>query len=117
MLSKTVVTKIMPSLEANKAKIGADALEFAKLYTSLAKNKRLGNVLLDDEKPGEADWEVKRYEALALLVPEDKEESKSWDKSELWDGEGGLSIEHLKLIAWAWSPLGDRGLAKVEAEV
>lgn len=115
LLSKTVVTKIMPSLEAKKAKIGSDALEFAKLYTALAKNKRLGNVLLDDEKPGEADWEVKRYEALDSLVPEDKEDSKSWEKAELWDGEGALSIEHLKLIAWAWSPLGDRGLAKVEA--
>lgn len=113
LLSKTVVTKIIPMLEANKAEIGSDALEFAKLYTSLAKNKRLGNVLLDDEKPGEADWEVKRYEALASIVPEDKEDSKSWEKAELWDGEGGLSTEHLKLIAWAWSPLGDRGLAKV----
>ena len=114
LLSKTVVTKIMPALEANKAKIGSDALEFATLYTSLPKNRRLGNVLLDDEKPGEADWEVKRYEALAAIVPEDKEESKSWDKVELWDGEGGLSIEHLELVAWAWSPLGDRGLAKVK---
>jgi hypothetical protein len=114
LLSKTVVTKIMPALEANKAKIGSDALEFATLYTSLPKNRRLGNVLLDDEKPGEADWEVKRYEALASLVPEGKEESKSWDKAELWDGEGGLSTEHLKLAAWAWSPVGDRGLAKVK---
>lgn len=114
LLSKTVVTKIMPALEANKAKIGPDALEFAKLYTSLPKNRRLGNVLIDDEKPGEADWEVKRYEALASIVPEDKEDSKSWEKTELWDGEGGLSAEHLKLVAWAWSPVGDRGLAKVE---
>lgn len=114
LLSKTVVAKIMPALEANKAKIGSDALEFATLYTSLPKNRRLGNVLLDDEKPGEADWEVKRYEALASIVPEDKEDSKSWEKAELWDGEGGLSTEHLKLVAWAWSPVGDRGLAKVE---
>jgi len=114
LLSKTVVTKIMPALEANKAEIGSDALEFATLYTSLPKNRRLGNVLLDDEKPGEADWEVKRYEALASLVPEGKEGSKSWDKADLWDGEGGLSTEHLKLVAWAWSPLGDRGLAKVK---
>jgi hypothetical protein len=114
LLSKTVVSKIMPTLEANKAKIGSDALEFAKLYTSLPKNRRLGNVLLDDEKPGEADWEVKRYEALASIVPGDKEDSKSWEKTELWDGEGGLSAEHLKLVAWAWSPVGDRGLAKVE---
>ncbi|GAB7331885.1 hypothetical protein MBLNU13_g03820t1 [Cladosporium sp. NU13] len=113
LLSKTVVTKIMPALEANKAKIGSDALEFATLYTSLPKNRRLGNVLLDDEKPGEADWEVKRYEALASIVPEDKEDSKSWEKTELWDGEDGLSTEHLKLVAWAWSPVGDRGLAKV----
>lgn len=114
LLSKTVVTRIMPALEANKAKIGSDALEFATLYTSLPKNRRLGNVLLDDEKPGEADLEVKRYEALASIVPEDKEDSKSWEKAELWDGEGGLSTEHLKLVAWAWSPVGDRGLAKVE---
>ena len=114
LLSKTVVTKIMPALEEKKSKIGSDALEFAKLYTSLPKNRRLGNVLLDDEKPGEADWEVKRYEALASIVPEDKEDSKSWEKAELWDGEGGLSIEHLKLAAWAWSPIGARGLANVE---
>lgn len=114
LLSKAVVAKIMPALEANKAKISSDALEFATLYTSLPKNRRLGNVLLDDEKPGEADWEVKRYEALASIVPEDKEDSKSWEKAELWNGEGGLSTEHLKLVAWAWSPVGDRGLAKVE---
>lgn len=114
LLSKAIVIKLMPTLEANKAKIGSDALEFAKLYTSLPKNRRLGNVLLDDEKPGEADWEVRRYEVLASIVPEDKEDSKSWEKAELWDGEGGLSAEHLKLVAWAWSPVGDRGLAKVE---
>lgn len=119
LLSKSFVEKMLPTLEENKSKIGADALEFAKLYTSLAKNKRLGNVLLDDEKPGEADWEVKRYEALAALVPEGKEGTKDWDKSELWD-EGlktsehrGFTLEHLTLVAWAWSPLGDRGLAKV----
>lgn len=114
LLSKTVVMKMMPALEANKAKIGSEALEFAKLYTSLPKNRRLGNVLLDDEKPGEADWEVRRYEALDSLVSDDKEDSKSWEKAEMWNGKGGLSIEHLKLVAWAWSPVGDRGLAKVE---
>jgi hypothetical protein len=114
LVSKSFVTKILPTLEANKAKIGSDGLEFATLYASLPKNRRLGNVLLDDEKPGEADWEVKRYEALAALVPEDKEETKGWDKADLWDGEGGLSTEHLTLVAWAWSPVGDRGLAKVE---
>lgn len=114
LLSKSFVTKIMPTLEANKAKIGPEALEFAKLYTSLAKNRRLGNVLIDDEKPGEADWEVRRYEALDSLVPEDKEETKGWDKADLWDGEGGLTTEHLTLVAWAWSPVGDRGLAKVD---
>jgi hypothetical protein len=114
LVSKSFVTKILPTLEANKGKIGSDALEFAKLYASLPKNRRLGNVLLDDEKPGEADWEVKRYEALAALVPEDKEETKGWDKADLWDGEGGLSTEHMTLVAWAWSPVGDRGLAKVE---
>lgn len=114
LVSKSFVTKILPTLEANKAKIGSDALEFAKLYASLPKNRRLGNVLLDDEKPGEADWEVKRYEALASLVPEDKEETKGWDKADLWDGDSGLTPQHMKLVAWAWSPVGDRGLAKVD---
>jgi hypothetical protein len=114
LVSKSFVTKILPTLEANKGKIGSESLEFARLYASLPKNRRLGNVLLDDDKPGEADWEVKRYEALASLVPEDMEDGKSWEKADLWDGEGGLSTKHLRLVAWAWSPVGDRGLAKVD---
>lgn len=114
LVSKSFVTKILPTLEDNKSKIGSDALEFATLYASLPKNRRLGNVLINDEKPGEADWEVKRYEALASLVPENKEEAKGWDKAALWDGDSGLTPEHMKLVAWAWSPVGDRGLAKVD---
>lgn len=113
LLSKSFVSQIMPKLEKNKSKIGPDALAFAQMYSSLPKNKRLGNVLLDDDKPGEADWEVQRYEALAALVPEDKETTKDWDKADLWDGEGGLTLEHLKLVAWAWSPLQERNLAKM----
>lgn len=111
LLSKGCVEKFS---KAAGSKLDSDALAFASLYTELPKNRRLGNVLVDDSKPGEADWEVRRYEALAKLVPEGDEDGKKWDKDRLWDGEGGLSKEHLTLVAWAWSPVGERGLAKVK---
>lgn len=117
LLSKGCVEKFLPAIKGKgkaKASVDADALAFAELYASLPKNRRLGNVLVDDGKPGEADWEIKRYEALAKLVPEGEEDGKKWEQERLWDGEGGLSAEHSALVAWAWSPVGERGLAKVQ---
>jgi len=112
LLSKGLVGKHLEKI--NKARddavIEEEAADFASLYSSLPKNRRLGNVLMDDSKPGEADWEVRRYEALDRLVPEGDEDGKVWAKDRLWDGEGGLSSEHLNLVAWGWSPLGERGL-------
>ena len=112
LLSKGFVGKHLEKINAAKddAVIEAEAAAFASLYFHLPKNRRLGNVLMDDGKPGEADWEVRRYEALDRLVPEDDEDGKSWAEDRLWDGRGGLSAEHLNLVAWGWSPIGERGL-------
>ena len=112
LLSKTLVGKHLENINAARsdAVIDSEAADFASLYVNLAKNRRLGNVLLDDGKPGEADWEVRRYEALDKLVPEGDEDGKGWAEERLWDGKGGLSAEHLNLVAWGWSPLGERSL-------
>ena len=110
LLSKTAVKKY---LSAIREVLGEEdeALTFASVYTELGRNKRLGNVLMDDSKPTEADWEVRRYEVLCKLVPEGKEE---WEGSELWiegeEAEASPSEEHARLIAWAWSPVGERRL-------
>ncbi|KAI7348625.1 hypothetical protein KC354_g13531 [Hortaea werneckii] len=110
-----------------------DAKVFAQRYINLAKGKRLGNVLLDDGDPTGLDWEGRRYRALCELVPEGKEKEGGWGVGELWedgDGDGGegegdgdeggeggkkgkkkkVSDRHLQLIAWAWSPVGERKL-------
>jgi hypothetical protein len=112
LLSKTLVEKHLENITTAKGSgaINAEAADFASLYVSLPKNRRLGNVLLDDDKPGEADWEIRRYEALNKLVPEGDEDGKGWAEDRLWDGKGGLSAEHLTLVAWGWSPVGERSL-------
>lgn len=118
LLSKGLVGKCLERINAaarsDNDVIEPEAAAFASLYSSLPKNRRLGNVLVDDDKPGEADWEVRRYEALDRLVPEGDEDGKGWAEDRLWDGKGGLSAEHLNLVAWGWSPVGERGLGKVE---
>ncbi|RMY67218.1 hypothetical protein D0863_07927 [Hortaea werneckii] len=111
----------------------ADARTFAQRYAHLPKGKRLGNVLLDDSDPTGLDWEGRRYRALCELVPEGKEKEIGWRVGELWDdhvdgggedggGEDGVgagkkgkkkvSDRHLRLIAWAWSPVGERKLMR-----
>jgi hypothetical protein len=112
LLSKPLVGKHLENITTAKGDgvVDAEAAEFASLYVSLPKNRRLGNVLMDDEKPGEADWEVRRYEALNKLVPEGDEDGKGWAGERLWDRKGGLSAEHLNLVAWGWSPIGERSL-------
>ena len=110
LLSKNCVKKYLPRVKEAKIDDMNEALQFAERYVGLAKGKRLGNVLMDDAKPEEADWERKRYDILCGLVPKGKDQAKDWTDEELWDGERKVTGEHLKLIAWAWSPLGERKL-------
>jgi hypothetical protein len=108
LLSKEIVKKYQPVIESQLAKTDR---RFIEVYIGLGKNKRLGNVLLDDEEPGGKDWEVERYEALCQLVPEGKESKDGWEYDELWTEEKDPTVQHLKLIAWAWSPVPGRTLA------
>ncbi|KAI6857585.1 hypothetical protein KC338_g8047 [Hortaea werneckii] len=115
------------------ADAAADARTFAQRYVHLPKGKRLGNVLLEDSDPTGLDWEGRRYRALCELVPEGKEKETGWGEGELWEdhvdagaGEGvegdgagtegrkkkKVSDRHLRLIAWAWSPVGERKLMR-----
>ena len=110
LLSKNCVKKYLPRIKEAKTDGMDEALQFAERYVGLAKGKRLGNVLMDDTKPEEADWERKRYDTLCGLVPEGKDQAEDWTDQELWDSERKVTGEHLKLIAWAWSPLGERKL-------
>ncbi|TKA26818.1 hypothetical protein B0A50_04264 [Salinomyces thailandicus] len=109
LLSKKTVEKYLPQVEASST-VSEDGKSFAGMYVSLGKGKRLGNVLVDDSKPTESDWEAKRYAVLCELVREGKEDIKSWKNDELWEGDKQVSDLHLQLIAWAWSPLQERKL-------
>lgn len=109
LLSKKVVERYLERIEASK-KIGVEGKQFAKMYGSLAKGKRLGNVLVNDSKPAEPDWERRRYEVLDELVSRDKETEKAWKMSELWTDEREVADDHLELIAWAWSPVSESKL-------
>lgn len=109
LLSKEVVRKFQKRIEEEI--VDEKARRFVDIYLGLSKNKRLGNVLLDDQEPGGKDWEVERYEALDKVVPEGKETKDGWGYDELWTKEKEPTVEHLKLIAWAFSPVPGRTLA------
>lgn len=109
LLSKKIVERYIPQIEES-SEVDEDAKTFAKTYVELGKGKRLGNVLVDDSKPAEPDWEAKRYSALCKLVPEGKEDAGSWELDELWSGDEKATGRHLKLTAWAWSPVPERKL-------
>lgn len=107
VLGKAVVEELLPRMKKMKGK-GVNTT-FAEMYVKMEKRKRLANTLVNPEEPGEEDWDVKRMKALDRLVPEGKE----FSDEELWEGEdggGGPTNEHLKLIAWAWSPASERKL-------
>jgi len=107
LLSKEVVTKYLPLI---KKKLSKEDARFATFYVELGKGKRLGNILVDETTEDGDDWETGRYKVLGKLVPVGKEEKSGWTDEELWDGKEP-SVEHLKLIAWAWSPVPGRTLA------
>lgn len=99
--------KYLPRIEESKD-ISSEAKAFARVYADLPKGKKLGNVLVDDSKPMEPDWDRKRYEVLDELVPKGKEDGKDgWKMSELWEEDHSVSARQLELVAWAWSPVGE----------
>lgn len=113
LLGKGVVERFLGRIEGCEG-LGEEEMGFARVYVGLAKGKRLGNVLVDDGKPGEADWERRRYDVLDGLVGEGKEKGlEGWREEELWDGDGQVSDRHLRLIVWAWSPVKEARLLKL----
>jgi hypothetical protein len=107
LLSKDVVLKYLPLL---KKKLNKTEVRFADLYVTLGKGKRIGNNLLDEKIESSNDWESERYKVLDTLIPVGKEEKSGWTDDELWDGKEP-TVEHMRLIAWAWSPVPGRTLA------
>lgn len=103
LLSKERVSQYLYRIEESNH-VSDEAKAFARVYSGLSKGKRLGNVLVDDSNPKEADWERLRYDSLDQLVPRGKEDEKAWSANELWNDDSTLTNEHLQLIAWAWSP-------------
>lgn len=109
VLGKKTMETALPLLK--KAK-GVDTT-FAEMYIELEPRKRLANTLVDDSKPGEADWDKARTTALSKLAPEG-DDSVSEDK--LWGDDGKPSTYHLSLIAWAWTPTTEYKLLKAIRE-
>lgn len=102
LLRKDVVEKYLPRMRDRKLDT-----KWSEKYIELPKTKRLANVLVDDEKPGEADLAIARQDALAALMKETGfDEPPSKNDESLWDGHGdGVSSWHLKCIAYGWSPV------------
>lgn len=105
VLSKKVMELFLPDLK-NDQKIDT---RFAELYVTLESRKKLANVLVDNTKPGEPDWDKTRVDALSKLVPDENNEV---DDDALWEKDGVPSHYHLSLIAWAWTPLSEYKLLK-----
>lgn len=110
LLSKDCIEKYISRI-ADEESISESARSFATVYANLPKGKKLANVLVNNSKPTQADWERLRYDSLHQLVPTEKERNAtSWNRDELWSKDGTVSSNHLKLIAWAWSPVGESKL-------
>lgn len=103
-LTKKTMELFLPDLRRAK---GLDTT-FAETYVRLEPRKRLANVLVDDTKPEEPDWDKARLDALSKLVPD----GEGPDEDALWEKDGVPSQYHLSLIAWAWSPLSEYKLLK-----
>ena len=109
LLSKACVERYLQQIESSED-VEDDAKVFANKYVSLAKGKKLGNVLMDDSKPTEADLDRKRYDALDGLISSEKQSVQAWDADELWVDKQNVTGQHLRLIAWAWSPVKEAKL-------
>lgn len=62
--------------------ISEDTEGFARVYV-LPKGEKLDNILVDQTKPMETDWEVKRYSALCELVREGTKDGEFWDEQQI----------------------------------
>lgn len=109
VLGKKTMETVLPLLKEAK---GIDTT-FAEMYIELEPRKRLANTLVDESKPGEADWDKARTTALSELAP-DGDDNISDDK--LWGEDGKPSTYHLSLIAWAWTPATEYKLLKAVRE-
>lgn len=109
VLGKKTMEAALPLLKKAKS---VDTT-FAEMYIELEPRKRLANTLVDDSKPGEADWDKARTTALSKLAPKGDEDTSD-DK--LWDEDGKPSTYHLSLIAWAWTPTTEYKLLKAIRE-
>lgn len=106
MLGKACVERYLDQVKESN-EVSKEARAFAETYVGLPKGKKLGNVLVNDHRPTEADWERLRYDSLDQLVPREKEQQGSWNPNDLWGGERKVSSQHLNMIAWAWSPVAE----------
>lgn len=107
LLPKTVVDKYLALAESyNEDQCNLDSAdlintEFATMYISLGPKKRLANTLVDPKKPEEDDWEVRRYRVLCELTRSQEYKHTSGD---LWQKDKNPTVEHLRLLMWAYSP-------------
>lgn len=102
LLKKDVVEAYIPRIQE---KLGEPETKWAKLYVKLSKGKRLANVLMDETKPEERDLAVVRQNVLDQIIEDEcREELPSKQDDGLWDEEAP-SLLHLKLIAYAFSPV------------
>ncbi|KAK6844249.1 hypothetical protein PG995_014359 [Apiospora arundinis] len=94
--------------------MGTMAMGFLDFFVDeLGARAKLGNAIIADSRGGsrEQDWERLRYEALNGLVDLGKETVEGWKTEELWMQDGVTPAqEHLKVLAWAWSPVPTRTL-------
>lgn len=100
LLRRDVVEKYLPRMRSSELDT-----KWAEMYVALPKGKRLANVLMDDEKPGEADLARVRQDILEKLMNEQGDAGlPGKDDKALWDGDG-VSSWHLKAMAYGWSPV------------
>lgn len=101
VLKKEAVEKWLSRI---REELSEDDGRFAEVYCSLKKGARLANQLVEQGNPAGHDWECERYRTLDTLVPEGMETEDAWHPEKLWTANKQPTTEHLRLIAWAWTP-------------
>ncbi|KAK5953487.1 hypothetical protein OHC33_005431 [Knufia fluminis] len=116
LLKRGVVELYLPRIrelaDSGNGKLDVDP-RWAEMYIALPKGKRLANVLMDEERPGEADLARVRQDVLEEVIEGVGGEVPGKDDPVLWgDGGEGLSAMHLKCIAYGFSPCKSEVLVK-----